>query len=176
MIVKQIQCRRYGMKHNLEVLVYWENGSIFNAQWVPQNKLKSGGSKELGEYMNRQFFFSPVWKYILNVSEVWIHSILYCRSKSTINASLQFFSPNTQLLVQAIVRICVVFARPVLPKYSLYEFLNCRTIRSSAINAIVSFTSPVWKHLLHRMYGFTRFQSIGRLDLWCVQTADLWSG
>ena len=85
--IHYIQYRRYGLKHNIEVLVFWENGSYYNAQWIPQTKLKGNGSKECDNYLARQYLYSPLWKYVLNIAEVSlsIHSFIY-RNNYSINS------------------------------------------------------------------------------------------
>lgn len=109
-MIHYIQYRRYGMKHNIETLVFWEGGSAFSAQWVPQSKLKLNGVKELTEYLNRQFFFSPVWRYILNVAEVRVASSFHSRNNSTTSVSPPFSSQSTRSLAHLIVMIFAVIA------------------------------------------------------------------
>ena len=62
--------RRYGINHAIEVLTTWVEASIFEAQWVQQNKLHTKGKKELENYLAHQMLFAPIWKYVLNVAEV----------------------------------------------------------------------------------------------------------
>lgn len=61
---------RFSFDFTLEVLVLWEEGSIFTAQWVPQNRLRVRGEKELRDYLNLQLLFSSLWRIIPNIAEV----------------------------------------------------------------------------------------------------------
>ena len=64
-------CRRYN-NHAIEVLVMWNHHSVFSAQWFPQDLLRPQGVKEMDEYLNRLLLFAPIWRYILNIVEVYI--------------------------------------------------------------------------------------------------------
>ena len=50
--------------------MFKENGSLFNAQWIPQYQVPSLNTKEFGDYFARHFLFSAVWKYVINIVEV----------------------------------------------------------------------------------------------------------
>ena len=69
---KEIFTTRYGPSNTIEVLVMWEDGGIFSSQWVCQSSLHGHGLKELSLYIKRQYLYSPLWNYILNIAEVGV--------------------------------------------------------------------------------------------------------
>lgn len=63
---------RYAFDGSIEVLVLWDEGSLMEAQWIPQSRLRNHGEKELRDYFNAQLLFSSLWKHVLNIAEVGI--------------------------------------------------------------------------------------------------------
>lgn len=61
---------RYAFDGSIDVLVLWDEGSLMEAQWIPQSRMRNHGEKELRDYFNAQLLFSSLWKHVLNIAEV----------------------------------------------------------------------------------------------------------
>ena len=70
------------------------NTPSIHAVWLPQCKLKFNGDKALEDYLARQYLFAPIWKYVLNVTEVRLRRGCENRSSTSTKASRRSFSPT----------------------------------------------------------------------------------
>ena len=65
-----LKSNRYAFNGSIDVLVLWDEGSLMEAQWIPQSRMRNHGEKELRDYFNAQLLFSSLWKHVLNIAEV----------------------------------------------------------------------------------------------------------
>ena len=145
-----IHFRRYTTRHNIEVLTTSSIAPTIHAIWIPQCKLKANGEKALTEYLSRQYLFAPIWRHVLNITEVSATHVTHRQEQFFFQGFSPVFFPDCSVLsTNDLNTDCCVCHKEkhesVLPLFSLSR----RTTPSCATTATAFSTGVVSRRPSH---------------------------